>query len=82
MICFNCKGNGFLRLRFEGEEAIQQCKVCNSQGETKESLHYHQYWDDGGGSFSFYYGPPLDAQGDEAFKNYKIYPIESSVDTS
>ena len=82
MICFNCKGNGFLRLRFEGEEAIQQCKVCNSQGETKESLHYHQYWDDGAGLPTFYYGPPLDAQGDESFKNYKIYPIEPSINDS
>ena len=75
MICFNCKGNGYIKLTWEGEQNIEQCKVCNSSGETKESLHYHQYWDDGSGSNSFYYGPPLDVQGDEGFKNYKIYPI-------
>ena len=82
MICQNCKGNGYLRLKFEAEESIAQCKVCDSQGETKESLYYHQYWDDGAGGFSFYYGPPLDVEGDEGFKNYKIYPIESNIDSS
>ena len=82
MICFNCKGNGYLRLRFEGEEAIEQCKVCDSQGEVKDDEHFHQYWDDGAGNFTIYYGPPLDAQGDEGFKNYKIYPIEPSVDST
>ncbi len=76
MICFNCKGNGFLKLRFEGEQAIEQCKVCDSQGETKDDEYYSQTWDDGNGSPSFYFGPPLDGE-DEAFKNYKIYPIET-----
>ena len=65
MICYNCKGNGYVKIRFECEEAITQCKVCNSSGETKESLHYHQSWDDGAGSPTIYYGPPLDVQGDE-----------------
>ena len=73
MICANCKGEGNVKLKFECEEANQKCKVCNSSGETKESLHYLQSWDDGAGNPSFYYGPPLDIQGDEAFKNYKIY---------
>ena len=27
---------------------------------------------------TIYYGPPLDVEGDESFKNYKIYPIEPS----
>ena len=75
--CHNCKGNGFIRLRFEAEEIIEQCKVCNSQGEVKDDEYYSQSWDDGGGSHSVYYGPPLDVQGDEGFKNYKIYPIET-----
>ena len=78
MICFNCKGNGFLRLRFESEQAIEQCKVCNSSGEVKDDEHYNQSWDDGGGSHSVYYGPPLDVQGDEGFKNYKIYSKQTS----
>ena len=73
MICFNCKGNGFLKLSWEGEDSIEQCKVCNSSGETKDEEYYHQYWDDGASGFNFYYGPPLDIQGDESFKNYKIY---------
>ena len=73
MICFNCKGNGFLRLRFESEQTIEQCKVCNSSGEVKDDEHYNQSWDDGGGSHSVYYGPPLNVEGDEGFKNYKIY---------
>ena len=73
MICYNCKGNGYLRLSWENEQSIEQCKVCNSQGETKDDEYYSQSWDDGGGSHSVYYGPPLDVQGDEGFKNYKIY---------
>ena len=82
MICYNCKGNGYVKIRFECEEAITQCKVCNSSGETKESLHYHQSWDDGAGSPTIYYGPPLDVEGDESFKNYKIYPTESNINNS
>ena len=73
MICHNCKGNGYLRFSWEASESIEQCKVCNSQGEVKDDEHYNQSWDDGSGSNSFYYGPPLDVQGDESFKNYKIY---------
>ena len=73
MICHNCKGNGYLRFSWEASESIEQCKVCNSSGETKDDEYYSQSWDDGGGSPSFYYGPPLDVQGDESFKNYKIY---------
>ena len=77
MICFNCKGNGFLRLSWEGERSIEQCKVCHSQGEIKDDEHYHQTWSDGVSdeTTSFYYGPPLDP---ECFKNYKIYGIEPS----
>ena len=73
VICHNCKGNGYLRLKFEAEETIEQCKVCNSQGEVKDDEHFKQTWDDGNESFSVYWGPPLDAD-DEGFKNYKIYP--------
>ena len=77
MICFNCKGNGYLKLNWEGEQNIEQCKVCNSQGEVKDDEHYHQTWSDGVSeeTTSFYYGPPLDPEG---FKNYKIYGIEPS----
>ena len=81
MICFNCKGNGYLRLRFEGEEAIEQCKVCDSQGEVKDDEYYSQSWDDGAGNPTIYYGPPLDAQGDEGFKNYEIYPTLTPVES-
>ncbi len=81
MICFNCKGNGYLRLSWEGEQSIEQCKVCNSQGEVKEDEHFHQYWDDGAGSPTIYYGPPLDVEGDESFKNYEIYPTLTSIDS-
>ena len=72
MICFNCKGNGYLKLSWEGERSIEQCKVCNSTGETKDDEYYHQTWSDGitDETTSFYYGPPLDPEG---FKNYKIY---------
>ena len=41
IICSHCKGNGYIKLRFEGEQAIEQCKVCHSQGELNESEHYH-----------------------------------------
>ena len=72
MICFNCKGNGFLRLSWEGERSIEQCKVCNSQGETKVGEYYPQSWDDGDGNPCIYHGPALEPEG---FPNYKIYPI-------
>jgi DnaJ-class molecular chaperone len=73
MICYNCKGNGYVKLNWEANESVEQCKVCDSQGELDESKHYHQTWSDGVSDeeTSFYYGPPLDP---ESFKNYKIYP--------
>ena len=71
MICFNCKGNGYVRLKFEGETSTIQCKVCHSSGETKAGEYYTQSWDDGDGNPAIYYGPALDPDG---FKNYKIYP--------
>mgnify|MGYP003666755714 FL=1 len=71
MICYNCKGNGYVRLKFENEESIGQCKICDSQGELKEDNYYHQSWTEGAqDSLSVYYGPPLDP---ECFNNYKIY---------
>ena len=73
IICHNCKGNGYVKLRFEGEAAIAQCKVCNSQGEVKDDEYFAQSWEDGDGNPCVYHGPPLDYE-DEAFKNYKIYP--------
>ena len=81
MICQNCKGNGYLRLKFEAEESIAQCKVCDSQGEIKDDEYFHQYWDDGAGNPTYYYGPPLDVQEDEGFKNYEIYPTLTSIDS-
>ena len=36
IICSNCKGNGYIRFRFEAEESIYQCEVCHSQGEIEE----------------------------------------------
>ena len=70
MICYNCKGNGYVKIRFESEEAIDQCKVCHSQGEINEDKYYHQAWIEGANdSVSIYYGPPLDP---DCFKNYKI----------
>ena len=72
-ICPNCKGNGYLRLAFEAEEVIEQCKVCHSQGELDEDKHYHQSWDDtnheGKTCRTMYYGPLLDS---ESFPGYKI----------
>jgi DnaJ-class molecular chaperone len=73
IICHHCKGNGYVKIRFEAEQAIEQCSVCHSQGEINENKYYHQTWSDGVSdeTTSFYYGPPLDP---ESFKNYKIYP--------
>ena len=73
MICYNCKGNGYVKIRFECEKAITQCKVCDSTGETKNDEFYHQSWNDSAGTPSLYYGPPLEVEGDEGFKDYKIY---------
>ena len=70
MLCYNCKGNGDVKIRFEAEQAIDQCKVCHSQVEIDENKHYHQTWTEGANdSLSIYYGPPLDP---DCFKNYKI----------
>ena len=74
MICFKCKGNGYLKLNWEGEQSIEQCKVCNSQGEVKDDEHFKQTWDDGHGAASLYFGPPLEVEEGDSFKNYKIYP--------
>ena len=35
-ICPDCHGNGYIVMRWEGEEVIEQCKTCNSQGEVVE----------------------------------------------
>ena len=73
IICSHCKGNGYVKIRFEAEQAINQCKVCDSQGELDENKHYNQAWSGGDSDEldNFYWGPPLDP---ELFKNYKIYP--------
>ena len=70
MICSKCKGNGYVRLSFEAEEVIEQCKVCHSQGEINENNYYHQTWTEGSNkTLAIYYGPPLDP---ECFENYTI----------
>ena len=69
-ICSQCKGNGYIKVRFEAEEAIEQCKVCDSQGEIDEDTYYHQTWTEGvNQTITIYYGPPLDP---ECFDNYTI----------
>ncbi len=71
MICYNCKGNGYVKVSFEAEQSVEQCKVCDSQGELNEDNYYRQSWTEGvEDSLTVYYGPPLDP---ECFKNYKIY---------
>jgi DnaJ-class molecular chaperone len=70
MICSKCKGNGYVRLSFEAEQVIEQCKVCDSQGEINEDNYYHQTWTEGSNkTLAIYYGPPLDP---ECFENYTI----------
>lgn len=68
MICYNCKGNGYVKIRFEAEQAIEQCKVCRSQGILIENKYYNQTWTEGK-AVTYYYGPPLDP---ECFENYTI----------
>ena len=70
IICHQCKGNGYVKVRFEAEHAIEQCKVCDSQGELIQDKHYHQTWTEGvEDNVTIYYGPPLDP---ESFNNYTI----------
>ena len=70
IICSHCKGNGFIKIRFEAEQSVHQCKVCHSQGELDEDKYYSQTWTEGvNDSPVGYYGPPLDP---ESFKNYEI----------
>ena len=70
IICSHCKGNGYVKVSFEAEKSVDQCKVCDSQGELNEDNYYHQTWTEGAeDSLTVYYGPPLDP---ECFKNYKI----------
>jgi len=71
IICHACKGNGYVKLNWEATQSVEQCKVCDSQGELKEDNYYRQSWTEGvNDSLTVYYGPPLDP---ECFKNYKIY---------
>ena len=70
MICTYCKGNGYVRLCFEAEEVTEQCWVCESQGEVKDSKHFIQTWEDNNGSRAYYYGPLLDPQ---HFKEHRIH---------
>ena len=70
IICHQCGGNGYVKVRFEAEHAIEQCKVCDSQGELIQDKHYHQTWTEGvEENVAIYYGPPLDP---ESFNNYTI----------
>ena len=70
IICSHCKGNGYIKIRFEAEEAIEQCTVCHSQGHLIENKYYNQTWTEGPNkATTLYYGPPLDP---ECFENYTI----------
>ena len=70
IICSHCKGNGYVKIRFEAEQAIEQCKVCDSQGHLIENKYYNQTWTEGpNNATTVYYGPPLDP---ECFENYTI----------
>ena len=70
MICPHCKGNGYVRLCFEGEEITKQCWVCNSQGEVDDTKHFVQTWREDNGSSAYYYGPLLDP---DSFKEHRIH---------
>ncbi len=70
LICPDCKGNGHIRVTFEAEKSILQCKTCKSEGEVEDWTHYHQTWKEPNGNKCFYFGPKLRP---EDFKNYKIY---------
>tara|TARA_R110000824_G_scaffold185300_1_gene366274 strand:- start:236 stop:418 length:183 start_codon:yes stop_codon:yes gene_type:complete len=43
-ICPNCKGNGYHRVSWEGDESVMQCETCHSSGDVtqKESLEYYK----------------------------------------
>ncbi len=74
VIFSNCKGNGYIRLSFEAEESIEQCKVCKSQGELNSKEHFNQTWQEPDSPMrTMYFGPPLDPDG---FPDYKIEPNE------
>lgn len=36
IICPTCKGNGYIRLSWEGDDVIEQCDTCHSQGAISE----------------------------------------------
>ena len=36
IICPSCRGNGYIRTSWEGEDQINQCKTCSSEGEIKK----------------------------------------------
>ena len=42
-ICPDCKGNGYVRLRFETEETIKSCQTCDSHGEVTQQ-EFSDYW--------------------------------------
>ena len=47
VVCPACKGNGYIRSSWEGDDFVDQCKTCHSQGEvTNLRLKaYHKYND-------------------------------------
>lgn len=71
IICRHCKGNGYIRVTFEAEKNILQCKKCESQGTIKDEdwTHYGQTWKEPNGSTAYYHGPLLNP---EDFKDWKI----------
>ena len=42
-ICPDCKGNGFIWLRLEAEEATKNCETCHSHGEITKK-EFDDYW--------------------------------------
>jgi len=70
VICPICKGNGFTRHNFEGENATIQCKTCKSEGELEDKF-YNQVWIDDSGNPVWYHGPLHLAT--DSLKKYKVY---------
>ena len=39
IICSTCKGNGYIKAKgFDGEDKINQCFACDSEGEVYETV--------------------------------------------
>ena len=71
MICYNCKGNGYVKLSFEAETSIDSVRFVTHKGKSMKINTTTKSWTEGtNDSISIYYGPPLDPECFQKLQNF------------